>query len=133
MKTLMERLKESVEEQRLFEQERAILEVTELVSRLMEEQNVSKAELARRLSTSKANVTQMLDGRRNMTVRTLADVLFSLGRALRASTQALACEEDDSQEIVWTFHAAEPKHWESAFENKRNAAAPRTYADKMAG
>lgn len=68
---------------KLFEQERAILEVTQLICRTMQEQNVTKAELAKRLGKSKAYVTQLLDGRANMTVRTISDVLFALGRSFR--------------------------------------------------
>ena len=45
----------------------------------MEKEDVTKAELAKRLGKSKAFVTQMLSGSRNMTIHTLADVAFVLG------------------------------------------------------
>lgn len=44
----------------------------------MAEAGVNKAELARRLGKSRAYVTQLLGGRANMTVRTLADVAYAL-------------------------------------------------------
>jgi transcriptional regulator with XRE-family HTH domain len=78
------------EGKRLYEQERAILEVTELISKLMERQNVSKSELARRLGKSKAYVTQLLGGRTNMTLRTISDVLFVLDSSLRVREESLA-------------------------------------------
>jgi transcriptional regulator with XRE-family HTH domain len=69
----------SQEARRLYEQERLVAWVTEAISRLMESRKISKAELAELLGTSRANVTQMLSGGRNMTLRTLADVACVLG------------------------------------------------------
>lgn len=81
-KTLTERLTATSDGMRLYQQERAILELTELVCEMMGEQDVSKSELARRLGTTKGYITQLLDGRTNMTVRTMADVFVALGRAV---------------------------------------------------
>lgn len=52
---------------------------TEIILGCMEDQKISKAELARRIGCSRAHVTQMLDGRRNMTLRTLAKIAYHLG------------------------------------------------------
>jgi transcriptional regulator with XRE-family HTH domain len=83
MKTTIDNwLNESLEHQRLFAQEGLILEATEEVWSAMERTGKSKAELARLLSTSKANITQMLGGR-NLTLRTLADIAFALGQTVR--------------------------------------------------
>lgn len=46
----------------------------------MEETQITRAELARRLGTSKGYVTQLLDGTANMTLRTVSDVFVALGR-----------------------------------------------------
>lgn len=81
-KTLIERLTESPEGMRLFQQERAIQEATDLICEVMELEGVSRAELARRLNTSKGYITQLLDGRTNMTVRTISDVFGALNRAV---------------------------------------------------
>lgn len=64
--------------EQLKEQERLILEATELIAQRMEEQGVSKAELARRIGRSRAYLTQLLTGSRNMTLRTLADLASAL-------------------------------------------------------
>lgn len=57
-----------------------VLEAAEQISLAMKQQGVNKAELARKLGKSRAWVTQMLDGSANMTLRTLADVLFVLNQ-----------------------------------------------------
>jgi transcriptional regulator with XRE-family HTH domain len=67
--------------ERLLAQERLILGATEAIVRLLEEQGVSRQELARRLGKSKGFVSQLLSGERNMTLRTLADLGHALGRS----------------------------------------------------
>ncbi len=80
--TLTEKLTKTAEGMRLYQQERAILEVTEHICELMEESNVSRSELAKRLGRSKGYITQLLDGRANMTIRTISDVYTALNRVL---------------------------------------------------
>lgn len=58
----------------------AILELTEEVVRRMEEQSVSRSELARRLGTSPAYVTKLLRGNANLTLATMV----RLARALES-------------------------------------------------
>jgi len=72
--------------------ERAVLEATELVCRLMEERGMSRPELARRLGRTRSDLDRLLDGRVAMTVRTLSDALAALGRAVRLRDEPL----DDS-------------------------------------
>jgi len=67
------------QEERLLDQERLILHVTEVVVGLMHETNVSRQDLATRLGKSKGFVSQLLSGERNMTLRTLADLGHALG------------------------------------------------------
>jgi transcriptional regulator with XRE-family HTH domain len=64
---------------RIFEQESLSIEATELISTLMKERQISKAELAKRIGKSKAFITQLLSGGRNMTLHTFADLAFALG------------------------------------------------------
>ncbi len=73
---------EDPEHQRLFMQERTILELTELICRQMKKQGLSRTELASRIGKSKGQVTQMLSGGRNLTLRSLSDMLLALGCAL---------------------------------------------------
>jgi cyanate lyase len=81
-KTFVEEFTSTVEGMALFQQERLILGLAEAICAVMEEQGVSKAELAARLGKSRAFVTQLLDGRANMTLRTVSDVFLALGKSL---------------------------------------------------
>jgi transcriptional regulator with XRE-family HTH domain len=62
-----------------LEQERFILDLTEMITELMLQTDTSRSELASLLKTSRGNVTQILSGARNLTVRTLCDVVGALG------------------------------------------------------
>jgi len=79
MTTELERLTSTSRGKRLLEQERLILQVTEFIVQLMQEQNVTRTELARRLGKSKGWISQLLDGETNFTLRTVADVFGALG------------------------------------------------------
>jgi transcriptional regulator with XRE-family HTH domain len=64
---------------RLLAQEELILEVTEVLCGLLEEEKISRKELAERLGKTKGFVSQLLNGGRNLTLRTVADILHVLG------------------------------------------------------
>jgi transcriptional regulator with XRE-family HTH domain len=64
---------------KLLAQEELILEVTETICELLENEKVSRKELADRLGKSKGFVSQLLNGGRNLTLRTVADILHVLG------------------------------------------------------
>ena len=70
---------EDPQARKVFEQERTVLEIANKIHELMVEQDVSRAELANRLGTSRAHITQVLSGSRNMTLRTVSDVGWALG------------------------------------------------------
>lgn len=82
MPSWTQRLQATVEGRLLLEEERILLEATESLSRLMEEQGIPKAELARRLGVSPAYVTKLLGGSNNFTLRTIARAFYALGRSL---------------------------------------------------
>ena len=111
--SLMERLTSTPEGMRLYQQERAIQEVTDLLCQIMDEQKVSRAELAERLGRTKGYVTQLLDGRANMTVRTIADVFLSLDRVVHfqdgplsatVNTKPLLAMSADWQSLEYSNH-----------------------------
>ncbi len=96
MTTLYERELQDKEMARLFAQEELIEEAGELVAVTMQRERVSKAELARRIGTSKAHITQLLAGSRNMTLRTLADLMHAMHeRVLLASTSSAEAHRQD--------------------------------------
>lgn len=85
MKTQHDILMQDPEFRRLLSIESLVAEAAELIARLMAEQNVSKAELARRLNKSRSWVTQLLSGKANMTIRTLAEVAHVLEAEVKLS------------------------------------------------
>lgn len=88
-RTERERTGYDPEYERLVEEESLILEATERITEVMDAEGISKAELARRLDKSRAYVTQVLDGSRNMTLRTLSDLAFALGYRIRIEREPI--------------------------------------------
>lgn len=78
-------------EDRIDQQEWLVLQVALHIEKLMEQQSISRTELAKRLGTSKGYVTQLLDGA-NMTLRKLADVMMALDSSLKIDTTSLGFE-----------------------------------------
>ena len=59
-----------------------ITEFVEDLARLMEEQEVTRAELARRMGTSRAYITKMLGGNANFTLLTMVKLAMALDGAV---------------------------------------------------
>src|SRR4030042_6405897 len=78
-KTLMDKYLEDPECAKLMAQGDLIMEVTETLCELLEKEEVSRKELADRLGKSKGFISQLLNGGRNLTLRTVADILHVLG------------------------------------------------------
>jgi antitoxin component HigA of HigAB toxin-antitoxin module len=78
MRQIEEELRQDPELARLTQQEKLILDVTELVLEKMEDKDIAKSDLAGMLGTNKSHITQMLQGSRNMTLRTVSDIFFAL-------------------------------------------------------
>ncbi|VAW68374.1 hypothetical protein MNBD_GAMMA10-2990 [hydrothermal vent metagenome] len=66
-------------EKRVYAREELVYNVTEDILIALEDLDVSKKELARRLGKSRSFVTQMLSGARNMTLGSLSDICGALG------------------------------------------------------
>ena len=77
--TILDEYLKGDEFRRAFAQEDLIMEVTETLCELLEKEKVSRKELAERLGKSKGFVSQLLNGGRNLTLRTVADILHVLG------------------------------------------------------
>jgi plasmid maintenance system antidote protein VapI len=71
----------------LLQQERLILEVTELLSAALEESGLTKSGLAHRLGKTKGFVSQLFSGSRNLTLRTISDVADTLGVTISFQTK----------------------------------------------
>jgi|GEM_PF-2931788 transcriptional regulator with XRE-family HTH domain len=61
-----------------YNQEALILDVTEQIWERLEELGLKKQDLGDRLGCGKSHVTQLLNGGRNMTLRTLSDIALAL-------------------------------------------------------
>ncbi len=73
--TWIEELKASGE----YYSESIRIEVAESIYELMEKQGVTKAELARRLNTSRGYITKLLQGNKNLTLDSICKVAHALG------------------------------------------------------
>jgi plasmid maintenance system antidote protein VapI len=76
-------------EMRLFQQERTILEATELICEMMESEDLNRSDLAKRLGKSKSHVSQLLDGKKNMTLRTISDMFTAMNRTIHFSCKRM--------------------------------------------
>lgn len=72
---------------RSYEQERLLVDAAELICEGMASAGLTKADVARMLGSSRAHVTQLLAGSRNMTLRSLADLTWSCGFRVGLSLQ----------------------------------------------
>lgn len=101
--TEVERFTSEPENMRLYQQERVILETSDLISDLLDRTGITKAELAERLGRSKSYVTQLLNGRANMTLRTISDVMWALDSNLEISAAPLSIHSSgtaDMQDVI---------------------------------
>jgi len=77
-KWFTDKLKE-FQDDREFRTEQVIIDFTEKVVAVMRERGMSRVELAQRLGVSKAFVTKLLNGKSNLTIRTIVAITDALG------------------------------------------------------
>ena len=73
-------------------------DTAELIWQLLVLRNMKQADLARLLNKTPAFVSQLLNGKANMTVRTLAEVVYALGATVQINARdesASTCETVD--------------------------------------
>jgi transcriptional regulator with XRE-family HTH domain len=92
---------------KLLAQEELILEVTEFICKLLGEENVSRKQLSDRLGKSKGFVSQLLNGGRNLTLRTVADILHVLGYKVSLTPHKIHGETIETSARQKEVHAAE--------------------------
>jgi len=88
-KTFIQELMSDNEGRKLYFREDLIFEITETICEVMEEKHISKAELSRRASVTKSNITQLLSGDQNMRLSTVADLLYALDSRLAVTAVPL--------------------------------------------
>jgi transcriptional regulator with XRE-family HTH domain len=70
-----------------FAEEELIVDAAEEIWSAMDKAKVTKSEVAERLGKSKALISQLLNGSRNMTLRTLADIAHCIGFRVHLSLE----------------------------------------------
>lgn len=73
--------------------EGVLLAVNERICELMQEKEISRAELARRLGKSRAYVTRLLNGQPNVTLKTLIQIAVALGEGIEVFIPSSVTEE----------------------------------------
>lgn len=91
---------------RLLAQDEFILEMTETLCEILEKENISRQELAHRLGKSKGFISQLLNGGRNLTLRTIADICHVLGYKLKI----IAYRDSDKKSCLTGAHFWEKQY-----------------------
>ena len=115
-KTLLDKYLEDPEFARLMARGDLIMEVTETLCELLEIEKVSRKELADRLGKSKGFISQLLNGGRNLTLGTVADILHVLGYKVTLTTHKKEAKRQESNVIefrtAYTQRKKPVENWE---------------------
>ncbi len=98
-------------EERAYAREDFVYNVTEDILVALEDLDVSKKELARRLGKSRSYITQILSGSRNMTLGSLSDICYALGTKPRITIpiEPVVGSLDTTSRFHWTMEKATSK------------------------
>jgi len=88
------RMFEEAENTAEYQFEKAVVDLTEQICEIMEAQGISRADLARRLGKSRPWVTKVLRGDRNLTLKTITDILWELGYRARIEAEPRQAAEE---------------------------------------
>jgi transcriptional regulator with XRE-family HTH domain len=83
MTTKFDELMLDPEFRKLYAVEGLIADTAQMISDLLDHRKMKQADLARLLNKTPAYVSQLLNGKANMTVRTLAEVVYALGATVK--------------------------------------------------
>lgn len=84
-KSYLETLLEEFEDDFEFKVDGKILDITETICEIMNQNGIRRADLSRRLKTSKSAVTKMLNGSSNFTLKSLMKIAIALDKDLDIS------------------------------------------------
>lgn len=106
--------------ERLLAEEGLVFHTLDTLCEFMERQGVTRAELARRLGTSRANITQLLRGR-NVTLRTVAAAFHVLGGELELRVRVVQEPEQAPSPMPRALASIPITTWRSASAAQYNA------------
>jgi DNA-binding phage protein len=89
MNFLDKKIKNDPELKKLCQQEGLILDVTELIAKLMEENRLNNTKLAKLLNKNRDYIAHILDGSANPTLRQVANIFTALGSELVVTCKEL--------------------------------------------
>ena len=109
----------------IFYEELAILKAQEKIAELMENNNISKTELAKSLNQSKAHITELLSDGRNLTLRTFARICFHLNAEIDFQTYLIGAKHSVKQltsdiEFFISYHYQSDENLLSSIADKGN-------------
>jgi transcriptional regulator with XRE-family HTH domain len=107
---------ERVEKSEGYQLDALKVELCEQIYSIMEQEGIAKAELARRLQTSRAYITKLLQGSANFTLESLVKVARALGCNVTVTLRSQAEEEFSS---LWKAKSASDSLSESARQRWR--------------
>jgi transcriptional regulator with XRE-family HTH domain len=108
---------ERLENSEGYELDALKVELCEQIYVIMEQEGITKAELARRLQTSRAYITKLLQGSANLTLESLVKVARALGRKLSVKLKSKAGEEFGS---IWDAKKVTSSLTESVIQRRRD-------------
>ncbi|WP_205955186.1 helix-turn-helix domain-containing protein [Pantoea stewartii] len=97
--------------------ERLIFNTTEDILLAMQDAGMTQSDLAKKMGKSKSFISQILDGRRNLTLKTLSDIAFALNLDVRLNL--FKDGRDVSHPII-----PEREYYESNFSNIEPSVTP---------
>jgi hypothetical protein len=103
--TVLNQFVSSPKGMQLFQQERLIAAITELMCRTMKECDVKRNAMAEHLGKSKGWVSQILTGEANLTLRTVADFFTALNKRLSVSIEDISQEQAPLRCVTIAFNA----------------------------
>jgi DNA-binding phage protein len=93
----MKKCEMAIDERKIEAEEDLIIDVQFLLQRLLNEKNMSRADLARKAGISKARLTQVLRPEANPTLRTISNLLYALEEKGVFSSTSLFAELKNAQ------------------------------------
>ena len=89
MTDLFTKLTSTPEGMKLYQQERASLEMTGLICRILEEEGITRKRLGKRIGKSKKYIDEFLDGMKKMDVRKISNILLALNHEVHFSASKM--------------------------------------------
>lgn len=97
----IEELLSNEKNQEIFDEQIFSINFAIEINNIMEKQGLTRSDLARKLNTSRSNVTQILSGNRNLTSRNIGRIL----RVLECLIQIRPQNEYSTNEFAFDDHA----------------------------